>query len=77
MRTKNINNNTEQENEDLNIRGRPKKGVVSFQCEMKLWREFDHKVEQDYGKYKKSLIIEELIRKFMLSNKKISDKDLL
>jgi hypothetical protein len=61
----------EQNEVDLNSRGRPRRGVVSFQIEMSLWREFDRKVEDEYGKYKKSYIIENLIRKFMQSQKKI------
>lgn len=53
------------DDKDLNIRGRPRRGLVSFQCEDKLWREFDKKVEQQYGRYKKSYIIESLIREYM------------
>jgi hypothetical protein len=52
-------------NADLNIRGKPKRGLASFQCEDKLWREFDKKVEEQHGKYKKSYIIESLIREYM------------
>ncbi|HET6717113.1 MAG TPA: hypothetical protein VFG90_08270 [Nitrososphaeraceae archaeon] len=67
--TKNINDEYYQKkgykDEDLNIRGKPKRGLVSFQCEEKLWREFDKKVERQYGKYKKSYIIESLIREYM------------
>jgi hypothetical protein len=51
--------------EDLNIRGKPKRGLVSFQCEEKLWRDFDNKIEMKYGRYKKSYIIESLIRQYM------------
>ena len=50
---------------DLNLRGKPKRGLVSFQCEEKLWCDFDKKVEEDHGKYKKSYIIESLIREYM------------
>jgi hypothetical protein len=57
-------------NEDLNIRGKPKRGLASFQIEEKLWKDFDTKVEQIYGKYKKSYILENLIRKFMDSEEK-------
>jgi hypothetical protein len=55
-------------NEDLNIRGKPKRGLASFQIEEKLWNEFDRKVEQIYGKYKKSYILESLIRQFMVDS---------
>ena len=54
---------------DLNLRGKPKRGLVSFQIEEKLWCDFDKKVEEDHGKYKKSYIIESLIREYM------TDKD--
>jgi hypothetical protein len=53
------------DDKDLNIRGRPRRGLASFQCEEKLWRDFDKKVEQQYGRYKKSYIIESLIREYM------------
>ncbi len=51
--------------DELNIRGKPKRGIVSFQIEEKLWRAFDQKVEKQYGRYKKSYIIESLIREYM------------
>lgn len=54
---------------DLNIRGKPKRGLASFQIENKLWKEFDQFVEQQHGKYKKSYIIESLIREFMAVKK--------
>ena len=50
---------------DLNINGKPKRGLVSFQCEEKLWHDFDKIVEKEHGKYKKSYIIESLLREFM------------
>ncbi|MDF2736334.1 MAG: hypothetical protein K0S93_190 [Nitrososphaeraceae archaeon] len=56
-------------NEDLNIRGKPKRGLASFQCEEKLWHEFDKTVEKEHGKYKKSYIIESLIREYMAVKK--------
>jgi hypothetical protein len=56
-------------NKDLNIRGKPKRGLASFQCEEKLWREFDKVVEESHGKYKKSYIIESLIREYMAVRK--------
>jgi hypothetical protein len=56
-------------NEDLNIRGKPKRGLASFQCEDKLWSEFDKIVEQEHGKYKKSYIIESLIREYVAVKK--------
>ena len=54
---------------DLNVRGKPKRGLASFQCEEKLWREFDKTVEEEHGKYKKSYIIENLIREYMAAKK--------
>lgn len=43
-----------------------KKIVRSFQIGSKLWNEFDQLVENEFGQYKKSLVIEHLIRKFMI-----------
>lgn len=60
---------------DLNVRGKPKRGLVSFQCEKKLWQEFDNIVEKDHGKYKKSYIIESLIREYMSVKKSDCFKD--
>jgi hypothetical protein len=62
-------NKVNLENDDLDIRGRPKKTVVSFQCDLKIWNHFDDIVESEWGKYKKSLIIEDLIRKYIESKK--------
>ena len=59
-------------NEDLNIRGKPKRGLASFQIEDKLWREFDQRIEKQHGKYKKCYIIENLIREYMTT---ISNND--
>lgn len=67
--SRNINDeyyqNKGYKNEDLNIRGKPKRGLASFQCEDKLWSEFDRIVEKEHGKYKKSYIIESLIREYV------------
>ena len=61
-------------NEDIDERsGKPKRGLVSFQIEYKLWNEFDKAIEQHHGKYKKSYIIESLIRQYMESKKDSSD----
>ena len=54
---------------DLNPRGKPRRFLASFQIEEKLWREFDRVIEQDHGKYKKSYIIENLIREYMSKKK--------
>lgn len=62
-------------NEDLNIRGKPKRGLASFQCEDKLWHEFDKIVEEQHGRYKKSYIIESLIREFVAAMKSGCYKD--
>ena len=67
--TKNINDEYYQRkgytDNDLNVWGKPKRGLASFQCEEKLWREFDKMIEEEHGKYKKSYILESLIRKYM------------
>lgn len=39
--------------------------AVSFQCEKKLWLEFDKFMTDRYGNYKKSILIESLIRKYL------------
>jgi metal-responsive CopG/Arc/MetJ family transcriptional regulator len=64
MRSK-IKDNRNLEDVNLDIHGRPKRTVASFQIDYKLWNEFDSNVEEEYGKYKKSFIIEDLIRKYM------------
>ena len=68
MRINKINNNNTTEEVTTNS---SKKGVVSFQIDLKLWAEFDHRIESEYGRYKKSKIIENLIRNFMIHHKKI------
>lgn len=60
---------------DLNLRGKPRRGLVSFQIEEKLWKEFDNIVEKNHGKYKKSYIIESLIREYMSVKKSDCFKD--
>lgn len=56
---------------DLSERsGKPKRALSSFQCEVKLWDEFDKLVEKEHGTYKKSYIIESLIREYMTNKKK-------
>lgn len=57
------------QDQDLNIRGKPKRGLASFQIEEKLWKEFDKIVEKEHGRYKKSYIIESLIREYMAARK--------
>lgn len=65
--SKDFYNDKGYDDKDLNIKtGRPRRGLVSFQCEDKIWREFDKMVEEKHGKYKKSYIIENLIRKYMM-----------
>lgn len=39
--------------------------VVSFRIDKKLWYEFDEYLTERYGNYKKSLLIESLIEKYM------------
>lgn len=59
-------------NPKFNEYGREKKTVVSFQITKSVWNKFDELVERDFGKYKKSLIIEDLIRKY---NEKYNNKN--
>ena len=67
--TKNINDEYYSKkgytDKDLNLRGKPRRFLASFQIEEKLWRDFDKMIEQQHGKYKKSYIIENLIREYM------------
>jgi hypothetical protein len=51
--------------DEIDLRGHEKRGVCSFQCSESLWRKFDKIVEKHYGKYKKSKIIEEMLRRFV------------
>lgn len=46
--------------------------AVSFQCEKKLWYEFDKFMTDRYGNYKKSILIESLIRKYMKQKNRIN-----
>jgi len=43
--------------------------VVSFQCDRDLWLLFDEFMTEKYGNYKKSILIESLIRKYMKQKK--------
>lgn len=73
MRKTSNNKNNEQyytkkgyKGKDLDKKsGKPKRCLASFQIETKLWKEFDKSVEKEHGKYKKSYIIENLIRKYL------------
>lgn len=69
MRAK-IKDNINLEDSNLDVNGRPKRTVVSFQISYPLWKDFDKVIEDEYGKYKKSLIIEDLIRKYLDKKKK-------
>jgi len=53
---------------DLDIRGREKRTVQSFQCGVNTWKQFGVVVERKYGKYKKSYVIESLIDKWIKAN---------
>lgn len=64
MRAK-IKDNRNLEDVNLDVHGRPKRTVVSFQISYPLWKDFDKVIEDEFGKYKKSLIIEDLIRKYL------------
>lgn len=46
-----------------------KKIVRSIQINAKLWNEFDTVVENLWGRYKKSYIIEDMIAKYLKSQK--------
>jgi hypothetical protein len=43
--------------------------LVSFRCDKMLWFEFDAFMTEHYGNYKKSILIESLIRKYMKQKK--------
>lgn len=47
--------------------------VVSFRCDKDLWMEFDTLMTEKYGNYKKSILIESLIRKYMKQKNKKKD----
>ena len=47
-----------------------KRSVVSFQVDRALWKEFDEYVTERYGNYKKSILIESLIRKYLKHKKR-------
>lgn len=49
-----------------------KRSVVSFQIDRELWKEFDEFVTERYGNYKKSILIESLIRKYLKQKKNAS-----
>ena len=69
LKTRN-DNELNLDNKDLNVFGNPKKTVVSFQVNYSLWKHFDEVVENEYGRYKKSLIIEDLIKKYLAKKEK-------
>ena len=46
------NNNKIDEKQEEEV-DTSRKGVVSFQIDLRLWREFDHRIESEYGRYKK------------------------
>lgn len=43
--------------------------VVSFRINKSLWIEFDELITERYGNYKKSFLIENLIKKYMIKQK--------
>lgn len=51
--------------------------LVSFQCDRNLWNEFDNYVVETYGNYKKSLVLESLIRREIYETKIRNSNDLL
>lgn len=46
--------------------------AVSFQCDKELWMEFDKFMTDRYGNYKKSILIESLIRKYMKQKNRLN-----
>jgi hypothetical protein len=58
--------------DEIDMKGHERRGVVSFQCSDPLWKKFDRVVEKTYGKYKKSKILEEMIRRFVDKEEKKS-----
>ena len=51
--------------DELNILGKEKRTVVSFQCKHSIWKKFHRMIENKYGKYKKSSVLEEMIRRYV------------
>lgn len=51
-----------------------KRSVVSFQIDRQLWKEFDEYVTERYGNYKKSILIESLIRKYLKQKKSLAER---
>jgi len=56
--------------DELNILGKEKRTVVSFQCKNSIWKKFDRMIENKYGKYKKSSVLEEMIRRYVEKEEK-------
>ena len=52
-----------------------KKIRVSLFIDSPLWIEFDQVIEKEFGKYKKSLVIEHLIRNHMKEKNKNDNKE--
>jgi len=52
-----------------------KKIIRSFHIDQPLWNEFDMCIEEEFGKYKKSLVIEFLIRNYMKEKNKKDSKE--
>jgi hypothetical protein len=51
--------------------------VVSFRCDKGTWIEFDEFLTEKFGNYKKSIIIEHLIKKYMKQKKDVNVSNLL
>lgn len=58
----------------LDVKGREKRSVQSFQCSVMLWLKFRRMVESKYGKYKQSYVIEDLIRKWIQKQEDMNDE---
>ena len=46
--------------------------IVSFRIDKSLWIEFDDFMTERYGNYKKSILIESLIRKYMKQKNRLN-----
>jgi len=49
--------------------------IASFRCDKSLWLEFDKFMTDRYGNYKKSILIESLIRKYMKQKNRMNNED--
>ena len=69
------NNKSKGEEDDNNSTNNKKKIIRSIQIDPQLWSDFDKWVINEYGEYKKSLVIEFLIRQYMNEKNKIKENN--